>query len=81
MKEAVIVKIRNRTLCIMDQQVITNCKHKLINVCLVKAKACKYGLFFISFIIKNELLVIDPKPSDLIRGRPSRAEPVYVAKY
>jgi len=72
--------MRNRTLCIMDQQVISNSKHKLINECQVKAKARKYGLVFI-IVIKNELLGIDPKPSDLIRDRPSRAEPVYVAKY
>ena len=31
--------------------------------------------------LQFELLGIDPKPSDLIKGRPMWAEPVYVAKY
>lgn len=65
----------------MDQQVIINSKHKLLYECLVKAYARKNGLLFLHYCKKTELFFIDPKPSDLIRGRPSRAEPVYVAKY
>lgn len=59
----------------MDQQVMFSSKHKSIDGCLVKAKSNKMGKFFI------KLLSIDPKPSDLTKGRLLWAEPVYVAKY
>jgi len=49
-------------------------KHKSLDVCQVKAKANKMGEFY-------KLLSIDPKPSDLTKGRPLWAEPVYVVKY
>lgn len=58
----------------MDQQVMFSSKHKSLDVCLVKAKSNKMGEFY-------QLLSIDPKPSDLTKGRPMWAEPVYVAKY
>lgn len=58
----------------MDQQVMFSSKHKSLDVCQVKAKANKMGEFY-------KLLSIDPKPSDLTKGRPLWAEPVYVAKY
>jgi len=44
----------------MDQQVICNSKHKLINVCQVKAKARKYGLVFI-FKIKKRVIMYRPE--------------------